>query len=103
MDGADRGAKAWLSVVTTLKNRGVTDILIACMDGLKGLPVAIATVYPLAEVQLGLVHLVRHSLTHVSSQQRKAVAADVRASYTAATAAKAATALDAFAHKWDGA
>ena len=95
------GAKFWLSVVTELKNRGVNDILIACVDGLKGFPEAIAAVYPHAEVQLCLVHLVRNSLTYVSWKQRKAVAADLRAIYTAATADEAATVLDAFALKWD--
>lgn len=97
------GAKFWLSVVTELKNRGVNDILIACVDGLKGFPEAIAAVYPHAEVQLCLVHLVRHSLTYVSWKQRKAVAADLRAVYTAATVDEATVALDAFALKWDAA
>jgi len=97
------GAKFWLSVVTELKNRGVNDILIACVDGLKGFPEAIAAIYPQAEVQLCLVHLVRNSLTYVSWKQRKAVAADLRAIYTAATADEAAVALDAFAQKWDSA
>ena len=97
------GAKFWLSVVTELKNRGVNDILIACVDGLKGFPEAIAAVYPHAEVQLCLVHLVRHSLTYVSWKQRKAVAADLRAIYTAATVDEAAAALEAFASKWDAA
>lgn len=96
------GAKFWLSVVTELKNRGVNDILIACVDGLKGFPEAIAAVYPQAEVQLCLVHLVRNSLAYVSWKQRKAVAADLRAIYTAATADEAAVALEAFAKKWDG-
>lgn len=95
------GAKFWLSVVTELKNRGVNDILIACVDGLKGFPEAIAAVYPHAEVQLCLVHLVRHSLTYVSWKQRKAVATDLRAVYTSATVDEAAAALDAFALKWD--
>ena len=95
------GAKFWLSVVTELKNRGVNDILIACVDGLKGLPEAIAAVYPHAEVQLCLVHLVRHSLTYVSWKQRKAVAADLRAVYTSATVDEAGAALDAFALTWD--
>ena len=98
---ATEGAKFWLSVVTELKNRGVNDILIACVDGLKGFPEAIAAVYPHAEVQLCLVHLVRHSLTYVSWKQRKAVAADLRAIYTSATVDDAAAALDAFALKWD--
>lgn len=95
------GAKFWLSVVTELKNRGVNDILIACVDGLKGFPEAIAAVYPHAEVQLCLVHLVRNSLSYVSWKQRKAVAADLRSIYTAATVDEAQTALDAFAQQWD--
>lgn len=95
------GAKFWLSVVTDLKNRGVADILIACVDGLKGFPEAIETVYPNAEVQLCLVHLVRNSLNFVSWKQRKAVACDLRAIYTAATADAAAAALDQFAERWD--
>jgi putative transposase len=96
------GAKFWLSVVTELKNRGVRDILIACVDGLKGFPEAIAAVFPHTEIQLCIVHLVRHSLNYVSWKQRKAVAADLRAIYTAATETEAAAALDAFAAKWDG-
>lgn len=95
------GAKFWLSVVTELKNRGVNDILIACVDGLKGFPEAIAAIYPHAEVQLCLVHLVRNSLAYVSWKQRKAVAADLRTIYTAATADEAVTVLEAFALKWD--
>lgn len=73
---ATEGAKFWLSVVTELKSRGVENILIACVDGLKGFPEAIEAVYPQAEVQLCLVHLVRHSLNFVSWKDRKAVAAD---------------------------
>ena len=100
---ATEGAKFWLSVVTELKNRGVNDILIACVDGLKGFPEAIAAIYPHAEVQLCLVHLVRHSLAYVSWKQRKAVAADLRAIYSAASVDEALVALEAFALKWDGA
>lgn len=95
------GAKFWLSVVTELKNRGVQDILIACVDGLKGFPEAIEAVYPAAEVQLCIVHLVRNSLNFVSWKQRKEVAADLRPIYTAATVDEAVTALDQFALKWD--
>jgi putative transposase len=95
------GAKFWLSVVTELKNRGVQDILIACVDGLKGFPEAIEAVYPNAEVQLCIVHLVRNSLNFVSWKQRKEVAADLRPIYAAATAEEAAVALDSFALKWD--
>lgn len=97
------GAKFWLSVVTELKNRGVEDILIACGDGLKGFPEAIEAVYPNAEVQLCIVHLVRHSLNFVSWKQRKEVAADLRNIYTAATVEEAHAALDAFALTWDAA
>lgn len=90
-------------MVTELKNRGVNDILIACVDGLKGFPEAIAAIYPHAEVQLCLVHLVRHSLAYVSWKQRKAVAADLRAVYSASSVDEAQIALEAFALKWDGA
>ena len=98
---ATEGAKFWLSVVTELKSRGVADILIACVDGLKGFPEAIEAVFPQADVQLCLVHLVRHSLNFVSWKQRKEVAADLRAIYTATTEAQAALALNAFAAKWE--
>jgi putative transposase len=65
------GAKFWLQIVTELKNRGVADIFIACVDGLKGTPLAIETVFPQAQVQLCIVHLVRHSLNYVGWKQRK--------------------------------
>jgi putative transposase len=94
------GAKLWLQVVTELRNRGVEDIFIACVDGLKGFPEAIELVYPKAQVQLCIVHMVRHSLNYVSWKQRRAVAADLRNIYTAAAEA-AEVALDAFAEKWD--
>ena len=95
------GAKFWLSVVTELKNRGVADILIACVDGLKGFPEAIEAVFPKAEVQLCIVHLVRNSLNFVSWKQRKEVAAGLRKIYTATTEAEAQISLDQFAQKWD--
>lgn len=95
------GAKFWLQVVTELKNRGVDDILFACVDGLKGFPEAIETVYPKTEVQLCIVHLVRHSLNFVGWKQRKEVAADLRKIYTAATDTEAETRLAEFAAKWD--
>lgn len=95
------GAKFWLQVVTELKNRGLDDILIACVDGLKGFPEAIETVYPKTEVQLCIVHMVRHSLNFVGWKQRKEVAADLRTIYTAATEAEAETRLAEFAEKWD--
>ncbi len=98
--GENEGAKFWLGVLTELKNRGVEDILIACMDGLKGFPDAIETVYPKTQVQLCIVHMVRHSLRYVSWKERKVVAADLRTIYAAATAEAAEQALEAFEKKW---
>ncbi len=72
------GAKFWLQVVTELRNRGVSDIFIACVDGLKGFPDAIEAVFPKTTVQLCLVHMVRHSLNFVGWKQRNEVAADLR-------------------------
>lgn len=94
------GAKFWLQVVTELKNRGVTDIFIACVDGLKGFPEAIEAVFPQTAVQLCIVHLVRYSLNYVSWKLRKEVAAGLRAIYTAATADEAERQLDAFEAQW---
>ena len=94
------GAKFWLQVVTELKNRGVQDIFIACVDGLKGVPEAIESVYPQTAVQLCLVHMVRHSLNYVSWKMRKAVAADLRSVYAATTLEAARAALDAFEQQW---
>ncbi len=78
------GAKFWLQVVTEHKNRGVQDIFIACVDGLKGFPEAIEAVFPKTTVQLCIVHMVRYSLNFVGWKLRKAVAADLRTIYTAA-------------------
>jgi putative transposase len=89
-------------VVTELKNRGVADIFIACVDGLKGFPEAIEAVFPRTQVQLCIVHLVRHSLNDVSWKQRQDMAADLKTIYAAATAEDAAQRLEAFATKWDG-
>lgn len=95
------GAKFWLSVLTEIKNRGVQDIFIACVDGLKGFPEAIEAVYPQTQVQLCIVHQVRHSLRYVSWKQRKAVATDLRRIYTAATLSEGEQALEKFAAQWD--
>ena len=95
------GAKFWLQVVTELKNRGVKDIFIACVDGLKGFPEAIESVFPQTIVQLCIVHLVRHSLNFVGWQQRKEVARDLRSIYSAATVAAAEQSLEEFSLKWD--
>ena len=91
------GAKFWLRVMTELKNRGVEDILIAVVDGLKGFPEAITAVFPQAEVQTGIVHLIRSSLDFVSYKDRKAVAAALKEVYRAKDADAGAAALDAFA------
>jgi len=93
------GAKFWLQVVTELKNRGVQDIFIACVDGLKGFPEAIETAYPKTSVQLCIVHMVRYSLNYVSWKLRKEVAADLRTVYVAATADEAEQRLDEFETK----
>ena len=98
----NEGAKFWLSVMTVLKNRGVQDILIAVVDGLKGFPEAITTAFPEATVQICIVHLVRHSLNFCSWKDRKMVAADLRRIYEAASADCAAVELDAFEEKWAG-
>lgn len=97
----NEGAKFWLSVFTELKNRGLNDVLIACVDGLKGLPEAIETVFPNAEVQLCIVHMVRNSLKYVSYKDRKKVASDLKEVYRAVTVDQAETALSDFAVKWD--
>src|SRR3977135_1469883 len=81
------GAKCWLSVFTERQNRGVTDCFIACVDGLKGLPEAIEAVFPHTQVQLCIVHKVRHSFKYVPWKERRAVAADLRALYGAPTLA----------------
>jgi len=95
------GAKFWLSVMNELKNRGVDDIFIACCDGLKGFPEAIEAVYPKTQVQLCIVHQIRHSLRYVNWKQRKTIAADLKLIYGAATRAAAEQALEEFAEKWD--
>lgn len=94
------GAKFWLSVFNELKTRGVDDCFIACVDGLKGLPEAIEVVYPLTQVQLCIVHQVRNSLKYVSWKERKAVAASLRAIYTAPTQEAGHDALMQFKERW---
>ena len=100
-DAEAEGAKFWLKVLTDLKNRGLKDILIACCDGLVGFPQAIEAVYPHTQVQLCIVHLMRNCLRYVPWKQRKAVAADLKPIYQAATLEEAESALDTFAAKWD--
>lgn len=95
------GAKFWLAVLTELKTRGLQDILIACVDGLKGFPEAIAAEYPQAKIQLCIVHLVRNSLRYVSWKNYKAVTADLKRIYQSATEVEARQELDRFAATWD--
>jgi putative transposase len=95
------GAKFWMQIVTELRNRGLQDILIVCVDGLKGLPEAIEAVFPKTQVQLCIVHLVRHSLKYVGWKQRKEVGEDLKKIYQASTEQEAEKALDEFAEKWD--
>ena len=99
--GEAEGAKFWLKVLTDLKNRGVQDICIACCDGLKGFPQAIEALYPQTQVQLCIVHLIRNSLRYVSWKDSRALTADLKLIYRAATLEEAEAALEAFAEKWD--
>jgi len=98
---ANEGAKFWLQVLTELKNHGVGDIFIACVDGLKGFPQAIETVYPKTTVQLCIVHMVRASLNYVNWKERKLAATDLKSIYRATTAEEAERQLEMFAAKWD--
>ena len=97
---ANEGAKFWLSVMTELKNRGLRDVYIVCTDGLRGFPRAIEAVFPQAQVQTCIVHLIRASLNYVSWKERKTVAADLKPIYKAPTAEAAQEALDEFRARW---
>ena len=97
----EEGAKFWLKVVTELKNRGVKDMFIACVDGLKGFPEAIESVYPETQVQLCIVHMVRNSLRFVPWKDKKAVVADLKTIYTATNAEMAKENLKSFRTKWN--
>lgn len=99
--GENEGAKFWLSCLTDLKNRGLRDIFVACIDGLSGFPEAIRAAYPQTSVQLCIVHLVRAALRYVSTQDSKAVVADLKKIYQAATLVEAEQALESFAQAWD--
>ena len=97
----NEGAKFWLGVLTELQNRGVNDILIACVDGLKGFPDAINAVFPQTQIQLCIVHMVRNSMKYVVWKDYKAIASDLKKIYQAATEEEALLALDRFSEKWD--
>jgi transposase-like protein len=97
----NEGAKFWLSVLTELQNRGVQDILIACVDGLKGFPDAINTVFPETQIQLCIVYMVRNSMKYVPWKDYKAITADLKTIYQASTEESALKALADFSDKWD--
>lgn len=97
----NEGAKFWLSVLTELQNRGVSDIFIACVDGLKGFTEAITSVFPQTITQVCIVHQIRNSLSYVSYKDRKQIAADLKPIYTAVTEDEALYALEKFAEKWN--
>jgi putative transposase len=94
------GAKFWLQVLNELKQRGVQDVLIACVDGLKGFPDAIEAVFPDTWVQTSIVHLIRHSLRYVPRREREQVARDLRPIHTATDADAAREALEQFDERW---
>lgn len=95
------GAKFWLGVITELANRGIKDIFIACVDGLKGFPEAIESIFPNTQIQLCIVHMIRNSVKYVNWKDRKLVCEDLKMIYKSATEQQAQLALDAFGKKWD--
>ncbi|ASX28537.1 transposase [Rickettsia sp. MEAM1 (Bemisia tabaci)] len=99
--GKNEGCKFWMQVVTELKNRGVAQIYVACVDGLKGFPEAINSIFPKTIVQLCIVHMVRNSVKYVSYKDLKAVTADLKAVYSAINEAEGLRELQNFAKKWD--
>jgi putative transposase len=99
--GENEGAKFWLSCLTDLKNRGLQDIFVACIDGLSGFAEAIHAAYPQTSVQLCIVHLVRAALRYVSTEDARPVARDLKKIYQAATVLEAEAALAEFAQAWD--
>lgn len=98
----NEGAKFWLNVLTELQNRGIKDILIACVDGLKGFPDAINTVYPDTQIQLCIVHMVRNSLKFVPWKDYKAITSDLKRIYQSITEEDALMSLEQFEQRWDG-
>jgi transposase-like protein len=99
--GENEGAKFWLSCLTDLKNRGLADIFVACIDGLSGFADAIHVAFPQTSVQLCIVHLVRAALRYVNTEDTKLVARDLKKIYQAATAVEAEAAMEEFAQAWD--
>lgn len=97
----NEGAKFWLQIITDIKNRGVQDILIACVDGLKGFPDAIESVFPNTEIQLCIVHMLRNSLKYVSYKDKKVISKDLKEIYKADTLELAETGLENVKKNWD--
>jgi putative transposase len=97
---ASEGAKFWMNVLTELRNRGVRDIYLVCVDGLKGFPQAIESIFPQAEVQLCIVHLVRASMKYVTWKDMRKVVADLKPIYRAMTADEAERHLTEFEKQW---
>ena len=97
----NEGGKVWLAVLTELKSRGVQDMLIACVDGLKGFPDAIAVEYPQTRIQLCLVHMVRNSLRYVSWKDYKGVTTDLKRIYQSPTEEQALAELERFGNTWN--
>ena len=96
----NEGANYWLTVLTDIQNRGVEDILIACVDGLTGFPEAISSLYPQTEIQLCIIHQIRNSLKYVASKNQKAFMADLKPVYRASSKENAEIALDQLEEKW---
>ena len=99
--GKNEGSKFWMQIITELKNRGVEQIYVACVDGLKGFPEAIGSIFPNTIVQLCIVHMVRNSVKYVSYKDLKEVTRDLKKIYTAATEEMAHFELKQFGAKWD--
>jgi len=97
----NEGAKFWLNVLTELQNRGVKDILVACVDGLKGFPDAINTVFSETQIQLCIVHMVRNSMKYVPWKDYKSVTVDLKKIYQSVTEEEALLALEQFAERWN--
>ena len=100
--GENEGAKFWLSIINGLKNRGIQDILIACVDGLNGFPQAIEAVYPETEIQQCIIHQIRNTTKYVSYKDLKKLMADLKLVYAAPDEAAALEELESFGKKWNG-
>jgi putative transposase len=98
--GESEGANFWLSVITELRNRGVEDILISCIDGLKGFPDAIRTIFPKVKIQLCVIHQIRNTLKYIASKDQKSFMKDLKCVYSAPTEEAALFELNKLGEKW---